>query len=109
MRAVTSLKAGDIESAQKDYLASNAILEALFKFGNLQSVMRAAMSFIGIDAGYNPSPFTKMDNDKLISLKRALNEVKMRHEIKDVDPPFPPIEYRGRYRKGHIYVPLRCT
>ena len=85
IRQVDKLKAGDINGAQKDYLASNAILEVLFKYGNLQSVMRAAMSFMGINAGYNPSPFTAMDNEKLMPLKKELKELKAKLEIEDID------------------------
>ena len=85
IRSINKLKAGDFAGAQKDYLASNAIIEVLFKYGNLQSVMRAAMSFMGIDAGYNPSPFTEMDPAKLPLLKAELKELKAKLDIEDID------------------------
>jgi len=85
IRAIDKLFAGDVKGAQKDYLASNAIIEVLFKYGNLQSVMRAAMSFMGIDAGYNPSPFTEMDPGKLDALKAELRELKARLDIEPID------------------------
>lgn len=66
IRAIDKLWKGDILGAQKDYLASNSIIEVLFKYGNLQAVMRAAMSFMGIDAGFDPSPFTAISEEKKV-------------------------------------------
>ncbi len=83
--AAEKLFAGDVRGAQKDYLASNAIIEVLFQYGNLQSVMRAAMSFMGIDAGYNPSPFTEKDQSKLSALKAELKELRARLDIEPID------------------------
>ena len=40
---------------------------------------------MGIDAGYNPSPFTKMDDDKLPLLKAELKELKAKLQIEDID------------------------
>jgi len=71
--------------AQADYLASNAILEVLFKYGNLQSVMRGAMSFMGIDAGFNPAPFTEMAPEKIPMLKAELSALKDRLQIEGVE------------------------
>lgn len=85
IRSLNKMKAGDVAGAQKDYLASNAILEVLFKYGNLQSVMRAAMTFLGIDAGYNPSPFTEMEKEKLPLLKEELKALKSKLEINGID------------------------
>lgn len=85
IRSVNKLKANDVAGAQKDYLATNAILEVLFKYGNLQSVMRAAMSFMGIDAGYNPAPFTEMDASRLPELKDELKVLKDKLQIEGVD------------------------
>ena len=39
----------------------------------------------GINAGYNPSPFTAMDNEKLMPLKKELKELKAKLEIEDID------------------------
>ena len=76
IRSIDKLNRGDVKGAQKDYLASNAIIEVLFKYGNLQSVMRSAMSFMGIDAGYNPSPFSPIDQEKNKALKAELTALK---------------------------------
>ena len=84
IRAIKKLFAGDVQGAQKDYLASNAIIEVLFRYGNLQSVMRAALSFMGIDGGYNPSPFTAMPDEKLPALKAELKELKDRLNIEPI-------------------------
>ena len=85
IRAIDKLFSGDVKGAQKDYLASNAIIEVLFKYGNLQSVMRAAMFFMGIDADYNPSPFTEMNPAKLADLKAELKALKARLDIEPID------------------------
>jgi len=85
IRSINKLNIGDVVGAQKDYLASNAIIEVLFKYGNLQSVMRAAMSFMGIDAGYNPSPFTEIDDGKKAALKEELKALKDRLQIESID------------------------
>ena len=85
IRSINKLNNNDVKGAQKDYLASNAIIEVLFKYGNLQSVMRAAMSFMGIDAGYNPSPFTEVSTDKIKELKAELTELKKRLDIEPID------------------------
>lgn len=85
IRAINKLNSGDVAGAKKDYLASNAIIEVMFKYGNLQSVMRAAMSFMGIDAGYNPSPFTEIDESKTAALKEELKALKDRLQIESID------------------------
>ena len=85
IRSINKLQNGDFAGAQKDYLASNAIIEVLFKYGNLQSVMRTAMSFMGIDAGYNPSPFSPMDEGRIGDLKKELTELKARLDIEPID------------------------
>ena len=85
IRSINKLNNNDVKGAQKDYLASNAIIEVLFKYGNLQSVMRAAMSFMGIDAGYNPSPFTEIGEDKIKALKAELTDLKKKLDIEPID------------------------
>ena len=85
IRSINKFWAGDVKGAQKDYLASNTILETLFKHGNLQSVMRAAMSFMGIDAGYNPSPFTALDEAQTLALKNDLKQLKAQLDIEGID------------------------
>ena len=84
IRAIDKLFAGDVKGAQKDYLASNAIIEVLFRYGNLQSVMRAALSFMGVDAGYNPSPFTAVPPEKTAALKEELKALKDRLNIEPI-------------------------
>ena len=84
IRAIEKLKAGDFKGAQKDYLASNAIIELLFRYGNLQSVMRAAMGFCGVNAGYNPPPFTEVDPDRIPELKEELTRLKARLDIEPI-------------------------
>ncbi|MBR2634376.1 MAG: dihydrodipicolinate synthase family protein [Clostridia bacterium] len=81
IRAIDRLKKGDVKGAQEDYLASNAIIEVLFRYGNLQSVMRAAMGFMGIDAGFNPPPFTHISEEAAQSLKKELTELKKKLAI----------------------------
>ncbi len=85
IRSINKFENGDVKGARKDWLASNAILELLFKFGNLQSVMRSAMSFMGIDAGHNPSPFTSLDSSTVNKLRDALKELKEKLEIESID------------------------
>ena len=70
--------------AQKDYLASNAIIEVLFKYGNLQSVMRACLGFMGINAGYNPPPFTEVSEEGCTALKAELTELKKKLDIEPI-------------------------
>ncbi len=84
IRAIKKLFAGDTKGAQKDYLASNAIIEVLFKYGNLQSVMRTALGFIGVDAGYNPSPFSPVSEEGAAALKKELKELKKKLDIESV-------------------------
>ena len=84
IRAIDKFMAGDIPGAQKDYLATNAILEVLFKYGNLQSVMRTAMSFMGIDGGLNPSPFNE-EIKNVSELKAELKELKAKLDIEPID------------------------
>jgi len=85
IRSLQKLERGEVAGAQADYLASNAILEVLFKYGNLQSVMRGAMSFMGIDAGFNPAPFTEMAPEKIPMLKAELSALKDRLQIEGVE------------------------
>ncbi|MBR2616458.1 MAG: dihydrodipicolinate synthase family protein [Clostridia bacterium] len=84
IRAIEKLKAGDFYGAQKDYLASNAIIEVLFRYGNLQSVMRAAMGFCGVNAGYNPPPFTEVCPEAIPALKQELTELKKKLDIEPI-------------------------
>lgn len=85
IRAIDRLKKGDFAGAQKDYLASNAIIEVLFRYGNLQSVMRTAMGFMGINAGFNPPPFSPMDEARIPELKDELTRLKHKLQIDDID------------------------
>ena len=85
VRSIAKLKAGDIEGAQKDFLASNAILEVLFRYGNLQSVMRAALSFMGIDGGYNPAPFAPISDEAAKKLREELRTLKASLDIEPID------------------------
>ena len=84
IRSVRKFWAGDVYGAQKDYLASNAIIEVLFKYGNLQSVMRACLGFMGIDAGFNPRPFTEVPAERLPLLKAELTELKHQLNIEPI-------------------------
>lgn len=84
IRAINKLFAGDVLGAQKDYLASNAIIEVLFKYGNLQSVMRACLGFMGINAGYNPPPFTEVSEEGCTALKAELTELKKKLDIEPI-------------------------
>ena len=85
IRSINKFWSGDVKGAQKDWLASNAILEVMFRHGNLQSVMRAAMSFMGIDAGYNPSPFTEISESETAALKEDLKKLKSTLDIESID------------------------
>ena len=85
IRGAKSLWDGNTKFAQKDLLASNAIIEVLFKYGNLQAVMRACLGFMGIDAGYDPSPFTAISEDAKTALKKELKELKGKLDIETID------------------------
>ena len=84
IRAIDKLKAGDFKGAQKDYLASNAIIEVLFRYGNLQSAMRACLSFIGVDAGFDPSPFGPFPVERTAELKKELTALKRKLNIEPI-------------------------
>ena len=43
------------------------------------------MSFMGIDAGYNPSPFTEIGEDKIKALKAELTDLKKKLDIEPID------------------------
>lgn len=86
IRSINAFWNGDIENAKKDFLATNAIIEVLFKYGNLQTVMRAALGFMGIDAGYNPSPYNvEISEEKKMALKVELKELKEKLQIEDFE------------------------
>lgn len=85
IRSIKKLEAGDVKGAKKDYLASNTILEVMFKYGNTQSVMRAALSIMGIDAGYNPSPFLPVEESAKAALKEDLKVLKAQLDIESID------------------------
>ena len=82
--SIKSFWSGDVKSAQKDFLATNEIIEVLFKYGNLQTVMRTALGFMGIDAGYNPSPYNvEISEEMKQALKKELKELKEKIGVKD--------------------------
>lgn len=86
IRSIKSFWSGDVKSAQKDFLATNEIIEVLFKYGNLQTVMRTALGFMGIDAGYNPSPYNvEISEEKKQALKNELKELKEKIGIEDFE------------------------
>ena len=62
IRIVSKFFGGEIKEAQKDLLAANAILEVMFKY-DLFAALRAGLSLMGIDSGFNPSPFKAVLNE----------------------------------------------
>lgn len=86
IRSINAFWNGDVKSAQKDLLATNAIIEVLFKYGNLQTVMRTALGFMGVDAGYNPSPYNvEISEEKKQALKNELKELKEKLQVEDFE------------------------
>lgn len=80
IRAVDELWAGKVKEAQKDMLAANAILEALFPY-DFNAAMRACLGFIGVNAGLNPTPMRRLDADEKAHLKKDLQELKAKLDI----------------------------
>lgn len=83
IRCVNEMWNGDMKEAQKDLLAANAILEVWFKY-ELSAAMRASLEFIGVNAGYNPAPIRTLDTAAKAALKKDLQELKDRLQIKPI-------------------------
>ena len=80
MRAIDNLFKGDIKTAQKELLTANAILEVMFKY-NLFAALRAGFEFMGVNAGYNPSPFDNLDENAKAEFKKDLQNLKAKSDI----------------------------
>lgn len=80
-RAVFSFRQGRVDDARKDLLTANAVLEVLFHYGNIQSAMRECLRFMGVNAGWNPTPFQPLDPQQTIQLKEELCRLKARSSV----------------------------
>ncbi len=83
MRCKDKLFNGDIEGAQRDVFAANAIVELMCKY-DIACAMHANFEFMGINAGYNPSPMHNLDQFEKSAYKKDLTELKHRLEIEPI-------------------------
>ena len=83
MRAVENLKKGNFETAQKELLTANAILEKMFQYGTIASI-RAAFEFMGINAGLSPRPFADLTKDEKAKFKKELQQIKAERDIEPI-------------------------
>ncbi|MBE6608961.1 MAG: dihydrodipicolinate synthase family protein [Ruminococcaceae bacterium] len=61
IKAVDHFEGGDIKLAQKELFVANAIVQCLIK-NDIQAAMKVCLEIMGMDAGYNPTPFAMMDD-----------------------------------------------
>lgn len=83
MRCQDKLFHGDVKGAKKDVLAANAIVELMCKYG-IACAMHANFEFMGINAGYNPSPIHNLDQFEKNAYRKELTELKHRLDIEPI-------------------------
>ncbi|MBQ8742396.1 MAG: dihydrodipicolinate synthase family protein [Clostridia bacterium] len=78
--AKAKFEGGDLKGAQKEMFVANRIVESLLK-NDIQAAMKVCTEIMGMDAGYNPTPFAMMDET---SKQKFLSELKNIKESTDV-------------------------
>lgn len=61
IKAVQCFRGGEIAQAQKEMFVANAVVECLLKH-DIQAAMKVCLEVMGMDPGYNPTPFGMMDS-----------------------------------------------
>ena len=74
---------GEVKGAKDKMLASNDILQIL-QTRDYSASLRAAFAIMGIDAGFNPSPASPVDETLMSALKGELSEYATHSDIQGV-------------------------
>lgn len=80
IEAVRHFNEGDIKTAQREMLVANAVVQCLIKH-DIQASMKVCLEVMGMDAGYNPTPFLMMD---AAQKKAFLDEMRAIKESTDI-------------------------
>lgn len=72
IKAVEHFENGELKTAQKEMFVANAIVQCLIR-NDIQAAMKVCLEVMGMDAGYNPTPFSMMDD---LAKAKFLSEMK---------------------------------
>lgn len=73
--AKAKFESGDVKGAQKEMFVANRIVECLLA-NDIQAAMKVSTEIMGMDAGYNPTPFGMMDSGAKEKFLSEMREIK---------------------------------
>ena len=80
IEAVRHFNEGDIRQAQREMLVANAVVQCLIKH-DIQASMKVCLEVMGMDAGYNPTPFLMMDAAQKTAFLAEMKAIKESTDI----------------------------
>lgn len=79
-----AVKNNDLKTAKLKQKNAVRIIKYSVQF-DFYSLMRLALGWLGVNAGYSRRPFKNYGSDKEAEFKKAFKELKVKYSIKDID------------------------